>query len=281
MRMAREWTFRGGGGFGSAPSLVAGIVNVTPDSFSDGGSFLAPEKALARCREIVTQGGALLDIGAESTRPGSEAISQEEEWARLRDVLAPATDMGLPVFVDTWRAATAAAALQAGAHGINDISGSTFDPGMADVLAQYKPGYVLMHTPAPPKTMQDHTHYDSVVDAVCAFFDAAMTKLTAAGLPEACIALDPGIGFGKNSTQTIELMQHIEELHKFGRPLYIGVSRKSFFGDLLGLAVYDRDAATQAVTALLACKGVYVHRVHNVAGAVAALRLASALEGPE
>jgi dihydropteroate synthase len=258
---------------------VAGIVNVTPDSFSDGGLYQAPERALGRCRALADEGAHLLDIGAESTRPGSAGVTPEEELARLRDVAGSAPAIGIPVFVDTWRASTAAAVLDMGVHGINDISGATFDPAMADVLGQYKPGYVLMHTPAPPRTMQAHARYDSVVDSVRAFFEENMARLVRAGLPENRIALDPGIGFGKNLEQNLAILRHIERLHTFGRPLYIGISRKTFLGELLQAPVSGRDAPTHTATAMLASRGVYAHRVHDVAGAVAALRLASAL-GP-
>ena len=277
MRVSRDWVCRGGREFGPAPFLVAGIVNVTPDSFSDGGLWQSPEAALGRCRELVHEGAHLLDIGGESTRPGADAVSPEEEFSRLREVAGVACTIGVPIFVDTWRASTAAAALEMGVHGINDISGGTFDPAMAEVLGQYKPGYVLMHTPAPPKTMQAHARYDSVVDSVCFFFEENMARLVRAGLPENRIALDPGIGFGKSLEQNLEILRHIEKLHKFDRPLYIGVSRKTFLGELLHAPINGRDMPTHMATAVLASRGVYVHRVHDVTGAGAALCLASAL----
>ncbi|MCC8193224.1 MAG: dihydropteroate synthase [Deltaproteobacteria bacterium] len=281
------WKSRGGRGFGTAPFLVAGIVNITPDSFSDGGRHYAPEEAMARCRQVIKDGASILDLGGESTRPGSAPVSAERELARLQPTITAcvalrdaALGYDFHVAVDTWRAATARAALEAGVDIINDISGSTFDPAMPEVLGNYKPGYVLMHCPAPPKKMQKHTDYgayDSVVDAVLRFFESTMKRLVLAGLPEENIILDPGIGFGKTVEQNVDLLRNVCRLQSLGRPLYVGVSRKSMFGELVGLPVEKRDAATQVVTALLAERGVYVHRVHDVAGAVAALELARQL----
>lgn len=284
MTTALAWKSRGGRGFGPAPFLIAGIVNLTPDSFSDGGTYNTPGEGLARCRAVIKEGAAILDLGGESTRPGSAPVSAEEESARLMPVVTACIAMrdaagshDFHVAVDTWRASTAAEVLEAGVDIINDISGSGFDPAMAEVVGQYKPGYVLMHTPAPPKTMQRHASYDSVVETVLRFFEKNMARLVAGGLPEENIILDPGIGFGKNTEQNLELLRNARRFHSLGRPLYVGVSRKSLFGDLLGLPVEKRDAATQVLTALLAGKGFFVHRVHDVAGAMAALELANLL----
>lgn len=278
-----QWRIRGGRDIGSAPFLVAGIVNATPDSFSDGGLYAEPEKAVAHAARLAAEGAHILDIGGESTRPGAALVSGEEERSRVLPVVRGALALragGAPfpiVAVDTWRADTAKAVLDAGADMINDISGASFDPAMSDVLAQYKPGYVLMHTPAPPAAMQRHTGYADVAGAVLEFLERRMALLVRAGLPESRIALDPGIGFGKTPEQNLELMRQIGRLQTLGRPLYIGISRKSFMGPLLGLPVEARDAATQTATALLSRAGVLAHRVHDVAGAVRALRLAGAL----
>jgi len=287
MNALKAWKSRGGRGFGPAPFLVSGIVNITPDSFSDGGMHYTPKEALARCRRILEEGAAILDLGGESTRPGTTPVDAATELMRLAPTLTACVALrggaGEPCFhiaVDTWRAATARAVLETGADIINDISGSTFDPAMPEVLGQYKPGYVLMHCPAPPQTMQAHTKYDaygSVVDAVLDFFEQTMRRLVQAGLPEENIILDPGIGFGKTVEQNMELLRNVARLHSLGRPLYVGVSRKSMFGGLLGLPVEKRDAPTQVVTALLAERGVYVHRVHDVSGALAALKLVQTL----
>ena len=284
MSSQRIWESRGGRGFGPAPFLLAGIVNLTPDSFSDGNVYNDPGEALALCRSLLKDGAAILDLGGESTRPGSAPVSQEKELERLMPVVTACVAMrdvarggDFHISVDTWRSATARAVLEAGVDIINDISGCTFDPSMVDVVAEYKPGYVLMHTPAHPKNMQSHTEYESVVDTVFQFFEDALDVLVKAGLPEKNIILDPGIGFGKTAEQNMELLQATDKFHTLGRPLYIGLSRKRLFGELFGLPLEDRDGATHVATALLARRGVYVHRVHNVAGAYAALQLTEAL----
>ena len=284
MTPPRIWKSRGGRSFGTTPFLLAGIVNLTPDSFSDGGIYQDYEEAMSRCRSVVSEGAAIIDLGGESTRPGSVPVGPDEELARLMPVLGSCVAMrdaaqggDFHVSVDTWRSSVARIVLDAGVDIINDISGASFDPAMADVVGSYKPGYVLMHTPASPQTMQECTDYTidgSVVEAVLRFFEKSMTKLVKAGLPEENIILDPGIGFGKTAEQNLELLRSTETLHSLGRPLYVGVSRKRMFATLFGLGLADRDAATQVVTALLAAKGVYAHRVHDVAGAATALKLA-------
>ncbi|GHV50764.1 dihydropteroate synthase [Deltaproteobacteria bacterium] len=283
------WKIRGGKGFGSASFLVAGIVNVTPDSFSDGGLYNEPADALARCDKLVQDGAAILDIGGESTRPGAAPVSAQEELNRLMPVVEPLAAMRNAgrdenarffIAVDTYRASVAAAVLEAGADIVNDISGASFDPAMREVLGQYKPGYVLTHTPSTPENMMqcaDYAAYPSVVDAVREFFESSMAALVSSGLPEENIVLDPGIGFGKTAEQNRDILRHIAKFYSFGRPLYVGVSRKRMFGDWLGLPLANRDAITQVAAALLAERGVYVHRVHDVAGAVAGLRLAEIL----
>lgn len=307
-----------------APFLVAGIVNLTPDSFSDGGACALPEKALGRVRALLDEGAHIIDLGAESTRPGAEDIGHSEEWHRLEPVLratlalrreaqpndaprasalceasvcpapscAPARPKAQPfaVSIDTFRAETAAKALElhaalpenaSGAGGalpvdiINDISGGLFDPGMDEVLAAHKPGFVLCHSPYRPKVMQDKPEYDDVVAEILHFFESRLAALVKAGLPEECVVLDPGIGFGKNLEHTRAICAAVPRFAALGRPLYFGISRKSFLGHLTGLPVAGRDAATAAATALLGAAGVEIHRVHRVADAVAALELAA------
>ena len=300
------WFHRGGRDFGPAPFLVAGIVNATPDSFSDGGLYAAPHDAEQRIQDVLREGAHIVDIGGESTRPGAAPVSPEEEQRRVLPLVryavglcaaagagegAPegvpepacgAGTLGLPVCgpavsVDTWRAATAAASLEAGASIINDISGGSFDPDMASVLAQYAPGYVLGHCPAPPQTMQAHTAYADVTAHVLSWFETRLNALCRAGLPEDRVVLDPGIGFGKTPEQNVQLLRQVCRLRALGRPLYVGISRKSLFGALLGLPVDQRFLSTQTATALLAARGVLVHRVHDVAATVQTLTLAAAL----
>lgn len=289
------WQFTGGRRITPAPFLVAGIVNITPDSFSDGGSFARPEQALEHVDSIVREGADMVDLGAESTRPGAEDIGSGEELCRLipvldgvltlrRDRMRHAATDTPPFFIsiDTFRAVTAAAALER-SHGdlpvdvINDVSGGAFDPGMADVLAQFKPGYVLGHSPARPKDMQKNPRYADVVEELLFWFSSRMEALVKAGLPEACIALDPCIGFGKTLAHTLDIIRAVPRFASLGRPLYFGISRKAFLGALTGSPVENRDTATQVVTALLARSGVAVHRVHNVADAVASLNIVRTL----
>ena len=285
------------------PFLIAGIVNITPDSFSDGGVFQDPENALAHLRRIEADGAHILDLGAESTRPGADPVGVEEELRRLLPVLqglcatrsagaagtpdATGTSgalgtsgaSGAVISVDTFRAATAAAALEAGAEMINDISGGVFDPKMAAVVAGYKAGYVLGHSPAPPKTMREHPRCADVVETLVRHFEERMNVLVQAGLPEQCICLDPCIGFGKDLADTAWIFQNIPRLAALGRPLYFGLSRKSFIGEATGLDVHARGALSSVAAALCAAGGVTIHRVHDVPGTVRALALVRALYG--
>lgn len=297
------WQVTGGRRLTPAPFLIAGIVNVTPDSFSDGGAFADPRQALGRVRQVVAEGAHMVDLGAESTRPGADDIGHAEEWRRLAPVLegalalrAAAPGNALPpggaavgeppfaVAVDTFRAATAKAALECRADSgclpvdvINDVSGGFFDPAMAEVLAAYKPGYVLGHSPAMPRAMRSRACYTDVVEEVLAWFSSRMDALVRAGLPEGCIVLDPCIGFGKKPEHDLALIGAVPRLASLGRPLYFGVSRKSFIGSLTGQGVRERACSTQVITALLARAGVAAHRVHDVADTVATLQIIAAL----
>jgi dihydropteroate synthase len=267
---------------------LAGIVNVTPDSFYDGGEHDTCEAAVACARRLADEGAHILDIGGESTRPGAPEVPEAEELARVVPVLRalgalPPRDMdGLPgpfpvLAVDTYKAKVAAAALEAGAAIINDISACLFEPALLDVVAQAKPGYVLMHSLGRPGTMQRDPRYDDVVDDILAFFEERLAALTAAGLPEANIALDPGIGFGKLLEHNLAILRGVERLGTLGRPVYMGLSNKSVWGMLLGLGPKERQQATAVATALLTARGVLVHRVHEVAAARQAALVAQAI----
>lgn len=285
---AATWTIAGGRVLGPAPFLLAGIVNATPDSFYDGGRHNAPAAAVSRGLALLDEGAHLLDVGGESTRPGAPQVSEAEELERVVPVIRelaqlPPRDMdGLPgsfpvLAVDTYKATVAAAALDAGALVVNDVSACRFDPALLDVLAQLKPGYVLMHSQGEPRTMQNDPRYGDVVDDICAFFEERLGVLTRAGLPEANIVLDPGIGFGKLLEHNLAILRGIERFGKFGRPVYMGLSNKSLWGTLLGLGPQERQQATATATALLVARGVLVHRVHEVALARQAARIAAAI----
>lgn len=255
---------------------IMGILNITPDSFSDGGQCPDALAACARVQELWTAGAHVIDIGAESTRPGAVPVPPEVEQARLLPVLeALATHCPQVVLsVDTRNGDTARLALERGAVIINDVSGLRHDPAMLEILAHYRPGYVLMHSKGEPVTMQTAPHYDDVVVDVQRCFEVGLRKLIRAGLPEDRIALDPGIGFGKTPDHNLRIIQHLPELMRFGRPLVVGVSRKSLFAKILNLPVHARDNATATACALLYERGAQWHRVHDVAVTREALELA-------
>lgn len=279
-----SWTVKGDREYRPAPFCVFGIVNITPDSFYDGGEHATSEQALRHAEQLVAEGVDVLDLGAESSRPFAEPVSLEDELARLLPVVEGllgaefSTENDVLLSVDTYKAATAEAVLQAGVHIINDISACAFDPALRDVVAQHRPGYVLMHSLGRPTSMQIAPHYDDVVDEILAFFEREMTLLVQAGLPESHIVLDPGIGFGKTMEHNFAILRSIERFSSLGRPVFMGLSNKSLFGDLLGLPRDKRQDATQVATALLAARGVQYHRVHDVAATKRTLQLVQALE---
>ena len=267
----------------AADGGVLGIVNLTPDSFYDGGQHEGNDAGLAHALSLLAEGADVLDLGGESSRPGADPVSAELEQKRVLPVLERLMTQGgsvVPVVsVDTYRASTAAAALERGATIINDISATAFDPGLVDVLVQYRPAYVLMHCQGTPRTMQDRPHYDDVCREVAEFFEREMGRLVRAGLPEENILLDPGIGFGKSTEHNLALMAHPEAWGHLGRPSLMALSMKSLFGAILGLDTAERGTATQVATALCACHGYAWHRVHDVAGTRATLRLTAAIAG--
>lgn len=275
------WHVRGGRALVTpAPFGVMGIVNLTPDSFYDGGAHATAEAGLAHALRLHGEEADILDLGAESSRPGARGLTPQEEQARLLPVLAALQRKapGATLSLDTYHAGTAAAALELGVGIINDISACAFDPELLDVLVQYKPGYVLMHSSGRPETMQRDPRYADVRREVRDFFERGLNRLAAAGLPEDRIALDPGIGFGKSLEHNLELLSHPEDWLCLGRPVLMGLSMKSVFGDLLGLPPQARGAATLAAAVMLWKRGVFWHRVHDVAATRQGLRVAAALE---
>ncbi|MDR2604047.1 MAG: dihydropteroate synthase [Desulfovibrio sp.] len=282
----------GGRTLRTAPFLVAGILNVTPDSFSDGGQWADPVRAVEQARQMLREGAHILDLGAESTRPGAADIGPDEERRRLfpvlERVLAMRTEDGAPSFclsIDTRRAQTAAGALEAHvrhpgappAEMINDISGGAYDPAMDEVLATYKPAYVLGHCPVPPEIMRGYACPGDVVDVLLDWFTTRLTALVKAGLPEECVCLDPCIGFGKSDAQALRILSSLPRFAALGRPLYIGISRKGLLGAITGLPPDKRDAAAAALSALLLSRGARIHRTHNVEFCLSALKTAGAL----
>jgi dihydropteroate synthase len=256
-----------------------GVVNVTPDSFSDGGLYLEPEQAIAHGTELAAAGAAILDVGGESTRPGAQPVSAEEELRRVLPVVEGLAAAGHEISVDTSKRVVAEAALDAGAAIVNDVTAFRGDPEMAALCADRGPAVVLMHMAGYPATMQENPHYDDVVDEVKAFLAARLDAALAAGLAEEQVWLDPGIGFGKTAAHNHELLRRLGELRELGRPLVLGTSRKAFLGRAEGVGADDRLGGTVATSVLAAAEGVDVLRVHDVAEVAQALAVAAAILG--
>jgi dihydropteroate synthase len=257
---------------------VIGVVNVTPDSFSDGGRYLDPGSAIRHGIELADEGAAILDIGGESTRPGAEPVDVEEELRRVLPViegLAPARPQAR-ISIDTSKAVVAAEAIRRGATMVNDVTALRGDPKMAEVVAAAGADCCLMHMLGEPRTMQIDPHYDDVVDEVKAFLEERLAFAVAAGIAEERIVLDPGIGFGKTGAHNLELLARLYELVAIGRPVMVGPSRKSFLGRLTGRPVDERVAGTIAACVVAYEHGARVFRVHDVAPVADALIVAAA-----
>jgi dihydropteroate synthase len=257
---------------------LMGVVNVTPDSFSDGGLYLDPRAAVAHGEELVAQGAEILDVGGESTRPGAEAVSAEEELARIEPVVHGLAGKAV-ISIDTSKAAVAEAALDGGAEIVNDVTALREDPEIGPLCAERDAGLVLMHMQGNPRTMQENPVYDDVVDDVKAFLAERVEAAIAAGIDEERIWLDPGIGFGKTLEHNLELLRRLGELRSLGRPLVIGASRKSFIGAIDNSSASERLGGTIASSVLAAAEGVDVLRVHDVAEVGQAMRVAAAVLG--
>jgi dihydropteroate synthase len=257
---------------------VMGIVNVTPDSFFDGGVHLQPEAAAAAARRLLDEGAALVDVGGESTRPGAEPVSTDEELRRVGPVLERLA--GVPVSIDTAKAEVARRALELGAEMVNDVTALRGDPAMVSAVAETGAYLCLMHMQGEPRTMQSQPRYDDVVSEVAAFLEARLAYAVAQGVEEGRICLDPGIGFGKTPDQNLELVRRLDELVALGRPVLVGVSRKSTVGRALGDGDATVGSAEGSIGAAVAAfdRGASIFRVHDVRGHVEALALAAAVE---
>ena len=259
--------------------LVMGIVNVTPDSFSDGGRYLDPGLAVARCHELLAEGADLLDLGGESTRPGSADVPAAEQWRRLEPVLTAMTRERpeAAISVDTRSAEVAELALAAGARIVNDVS-ALADPAMGDTVAHAGAGLILMHMRGTPETMQRDTAYGDVTTEVASYLRERVAAAGVAGVARECIALDPGIGFAKSAQGSLELLARIPELAAIGRPVLVGASRKSFLARLTGDEgpPEERVPASLAAAALATWQGAHILRVHDVGATVRAVKIASA-----
>jgi dihydropteroate synthase len=259
--------------------LVMGVVNVTPDSFSDGGEFLDAQRAIAHGRGLIDEGADLLDVGGESTRPGAEEVSAEEELARVGAVLDGLADAGARISIDTAKRGVAEVALERGAEIVNDVTALRADPELGALCADRGCGVVLMHMQGTPRTMQRGPSYDDVVDDVKAFLAERIDYATGQGIAEERIWVDPGIGFGKTVEHNLELLRRLGELRELGRPICIGTSRKSFLGKITGRDVDGRLGGTIATNVLALDGGAEVFRVHDVLEVREALRIAEAVLG--
>jgi dihydropteroate synthase len=262
----------------SERTLVMGILNVTPDSFSDGGRFLDRAAAVAHATRMVEDGADILDVGGESTRPGSNAVSVDEELERVRPVIERLAELhpAIPISIDTRKASVAAEALTAGAAIVNDVSGGA-DPDMFDIVKERDAAVVLMHMRGDPKTMQDSPRYDDVVGEVHEYLRQRIEAAELAGIDPERIAIDPGIGFGKDLEHNLELMRRVDVLLDLRRPVLVGPSRKRFLGTILDVPEDDRVEGTIGAVVWLVSRGAHLARVHDVKEVVRAVRVADAI----
>ncbi|MDX8402281.1 MAG: dihydropteroate synthase [Mariprofundaceae bacterium] len=273
--MASRWHRPPGG-----EAWIMGVLNCTPDSFSDGGLHAARDAAIRHGLKLWRDGAAIVDVGGESTRPGAAEVPLEAELARVIPVVRALADAGVAVSVDTRKASVMRAALDAGATMINDVSALTHDPESLAVVADARADACLMHMRGTPETMQDDPRYDDVVDEVCRFFDARLEACAAAGIAEERLLLDPGIGFGKRLEHNLALIAGVGVLkRRFGLPVLLGLSRKSFIGQATGAPLDDRELETAVADAIGIFEGADGVRVHDVALQKRAVRLASLLAG--
>ena len=260
-------------------TLIMGVLNATPDSFSDGGQFEDPEQAIRAGRAMARDGADIIDVGGESTRPGADPVSAEIEVARVAPVISGLVDAGIThISIDTTKARVAEAALLAGATIVNDISGLSFDPELAAVTAEHGAMLVLSHTRGRPHEMQSGlvTYPEGVVDTVRSFLDAALARAETAGVGPESVFVDPGIGFGKTVDHNLDLLRHLGRLRVSGCPILVGTSRKSFLGTLTGRSVSERVFATASSVALSVAAGADAVRVHDVGAMRDVVRVADA-----
>jgi dihydropteroate synthase len=261
---------------------IMGVVNVTPDSFSDGGTFEEPGAAIRHARRLVEEGAAIVDVGGESTRPGAAPVPAEEELRRVVPVVEGIAALGLDaqISVDTMKLAVAEAAVDAGATYVNDVTAFRHDPDLAGLVADRGLDCCLMHMLGEPRTMQEDPRYEDVVSDVKAFLEERLAAAVAAGVPEERVQLDPGIGFGKTLEHNLELLRRLDEIAAIGRPVVLGTSRKSFLGRLTGRDVAGRVHGTVATCVMGLERGARVFRVHDVAAVADGLAVAAATLAP-
>jgi dihydropteroate synthase len=245
--------------------IVMGVVNTTPDSFSDGGLFLDPKKAIDHALRLIDEGADVIDIGGESTRPGSEPVEVHEELARVIPVIEALSKLrDVPISIDTCKIEVARQALDTGATVVNDISGLTAEPALGSLVARFGAGIILMHKRGTPKEMQQNTHYENLIDEISMFLENAIGRAINSGIDSNKIMIDPGIGFGKDLRGNISILNSVGEFRKLGKPVLIGASRKSFIGNITGALVTDRLYGSVAAAVAAVLNGADAVRVHDV-----------------
>ena len=263
----------------SRHGLIMGVLNITPDSFSDGGEFFTSDKAMEQGLRMAADGADIIDVGGESTRPGSEPIDADEELRRVIAVIENLrAKIDVPISIDTSKAVVARAAIEVGASIVNDVTGGRGDERMLPVVAETKSALIVMHMQGTPRTMQVRPRYTAVVEEISEFFRQQYARAIGLNIDPMAIAFDPGIGFGKTLEHNLELLARLEQLRPHDRPLVVGVSRKSFLGKLVGSPnISDRLVSGLALTSLLRARGADVFRVHDVKENVHALRVSEAI----
>lgn len=247
-------------------TLIMGVLNITPDSFSDGGLFFEPHKAIEHGLLMAEEGADIIDVGGESSRPGSDPVPLDEELKRVIPVIEGlASHLKIPISVDTYKSQVAERAIEAGAQMINDISGLRFDPQMPAVAAQYDTPLIIMHIKGSPKTMQQDPSYEDLMGEIIDYLREGIEKAERGGVDPQQVIVDPGIGFGKRVQDNLVIINRLESLNTLGRPLLIGTSRKSFIGAVLGAELHQRGVGTLATVAVSILKGAHIVRVHDVA----------------
>jgi len=259
-------------------TYLMGVINLTPDSFSDGGRYQDPTNALNRAQAMISEGVDIIDLGAESTRPGSAPISVDEECSRLLPALKIIREqLTLPISIDTYKSGVASEALKLGADIINDISGLDFDPNLAPTIAEFRAGCVFMHIKGTPKDMQQDPSYENLWDEIVGYLNKSLARASKAGIKSECIAVDPGIGFGKRLEDNYKIIRELSALKVLGRPIVVGPSRKSFIGLTLNLPVGERQEGSLAAAVLAITNGANILRVHDIRATRRAATLTEAI----
>ncbi len=258
-------------------TLVMGVLNITPDSFYDGGRFASVDDAVAQAESLVLDGADILDVGGESSRPGADPVTPAQESERVVPVIERLRPLNVPISVDTYHPETARRALESGASMVNDITAFRGSPEMAAVVAEARCACVLMHMQGAPNTMQKNPRYDGVIDDISAFFEERIRFAVDEGVAEDAIWLDPGFGFGKTTEHNLTILKRLHEFKRFGRPILVGTSNKSTIGKILDLPVDDRTEGTAATVAVAICNGADAVRVHDVRAMVRVARMTDAI----